>query len=35
MQGVDGSRQPSEKELSLATEQGKCYYKLVSKVNFS
>jgi len=31
----DGSRQPSEKELQLATEQGKAFYSAVSKVNFA
>ena len=30
----DGSRQPTEKELTLATEQGKAFYSAVSKVNF-
>jgi len=31
----DGSRQPSAKELELATIQGKSFYQAVSKVNFS
>jgi NAD(P)H dehydrogenase (quinone) len=31
----DGSRQPSEKELQLATMQGKMFYEVLSKVNFS
>ncbi|KAF7845936.1 hypothetical protein BT93_L5914 [Corymbia citriodora subsp. variegata] len=32
--GGDGSRQPTEKELLLATEQGKAFYGAVSRVNF-
>ena len=35
LQGADGSRQPTEKELTLATEQGKAFYGAVSKVNFA
>jgi len=31
----DGSRQPSQNELQLATEQGKAFYGHVSKVNFA
>ncbi|KAF2164495.1 benzoquinone reductase [Zasmidium cellare ATCC 36951] len=31
----DGSRQPTEKELTLAKEQGKAFYGAVSKVNFA
>ncbi|EGP88107.1 unnamed protein product [Zymoseptoria tritici ST99CH_1E4] len=31
----DGSRQPSAKELELATAQGKAFYEQVSKVNFA
>lgn len=34
-QGPDGSRQPSEKEISLATEQGKAFYSALAKVNFN
>ncbi|KAF1354625.1 flavo protein-like protein [Delphinella strobiligena] len=30
----DGSRQPSEKEITLATEQGKAFYETVAKVSF-
>ncbi|KAJ9625589.1 flavodoxin-like fold protein [Taxawa tesnikishii (nom. ined.)] len=33
--GGDGSRQPTEKELLLATEQGKAFYQALAKVNFS
>ena len=33
--GGDGSRQPTAKELELATIQGKCFYETVSKVNFA
>ncbi|KAK5131410.1 Minor allergen Cla h 7 [Meristemomyces frigidus] len=33
--GADGSRQPTEKELYLATEQGKAFYQAVSRVNFA
>ncbi|KAL4862586.1 hypothetical protein BDV12DRAFT_41975 [Aspergillus spectabilis] len=33
--GADGSRQPTEIELSLAEEQGKAFYEAVSKVSFS
>ncbi|KAB8766472.1 hypothetical protein FH972_026632 [Carpinus fangiana] len=33
--GADGSRQPSAKEIELATEQGKAFYGAVSKVNFA
>ncbi|GAB7351310.1 hypothetical protein MBLNU459_g1725t1 [Dothideomycetes sp. NU459] len=33
--GGDGSRQPSAKELELATEQGKAFYSTVAKVNFA
>ena len=33
MQGADGSRQPTETELELATIQGKTFYQAVSKVN--
>jgi NAD(P)H dehydrogenase (quinone) len=32
--GVDGSRQPSAKELELAEKQGHAFYGAVSKVNF-
>ncbi|KAB8067635.1 flavo protein-like protein [Aspergillus leporis] len=32
--GADGSRQPTEIELSLAEEQGKAFYEAVSKVSF-
>ncbi|KAL7276394.1 flavodoxin-like fold protein [Rhizina undulata] len=32
--GPDGSRQPSKKELELATIQGKAFYETVSKVSF-
>lgn len=32
---ADGSRQPTEKELNLATEQGKAFYGTVSKMNFA
>jgi len=32
---ADGSRMPSEKELELATLQGKAFYETVSKVNFA
>jgi len=31
----DGSRQPTEKELTLATEHAKAFYSAVSKVNFA
>lgn len=34
-QAADGSRQPTEKELTLAKEQGKAFYGAVSKVNFA
>ncbi|KAI9794494.1 MAG: Minor allergen Cla h 7 [Candelina submexicana] len=33
--GGDGSRQPSDKEIQLATHQGKAFYQAVSKVDFS
>jgi len=33
--GADGSRQPSDKELQLAQEQGKAFYETVAKVNFA
>lgn len=33
--GGDGSRQPTEKEIQLATHQGKVFYQAVAKVNFS
>lgn len=33
--GGDGSRQPTELELSLAKQQGTDFYKAVSKVNFA
>lgn len=33
--GADGSRQPSEKEITLAKEQGKAFYGALNKVNFS
>lgn len=33
--GGDGSRQPTEKELLLAEEQGKAFYGAVSKVSFA
>jgi NAD(P)H dehydrogenase (quinone) len=29
--GADGSRQPSAKELEIATIQGKCFYEAVAK----
>ncbi|KAL7268233.1 flavodoxin-like fold protein [Rhizina undulata] len=32
--GPDGSRQPSKKEIELATIQGKAFYETVSKVSF-
>ncbi|KAL6232392.1 hypothetical protein BDW75DRAFT_217894 [Aspergillus navahoensis] len=32
--GADGSRQPTDLELSLAEEQGKAFYKAVSMVSF-
>ncbi|KIX06519.1 NAD(P)H:quinone oxidoreductase, type IV [Rhinocladiella mackenziei CBS 650.93] len=32
---ADGSRQPSAKELEMATIQGKAFYETVSKVNFA
>ena len=32
--GTDGSRQPSELELKIATIQGKAFYETVSKVKF-
>lgn len=31
---ADGSRQPSEKELAVATEQGKAFYGHLSRVKF-
>ncbi len=34
VQGVDGSRQPTEKELKLAKHQGKVFYETVSRVAF-
>jgi hypothetical protein len=34
-QAADGSRQPTAKELELATEQGKAFYGAVSKVSFA
>ena len=33
IQGGDGSRQPTEKELELATLQGKAFYEAVSKAH--
>jgi len=33
--GGDGSRQPSELELKIASTQGKAFYQTVSKVNFA
>jgi len=33
--GADGSRQPSAKELELASAQGKAFYEAVAKVNFA
>lgn len=33
--GADGSRQPSPKELELATIHGKSFYEAVAKVNFT
>jgi len=33
-QNGDGSRQPSQKELEVATAQGKAFYEAVAKVNF-
>ena len=33
--GGDGSRQPSAKEIELATIQGKSFYQTLSKVNFA
>lgn len=32
--GADGSRQPSEKELELATVQGKTFYETIKRVTF-
>ncbi|KXL46067.1 benzoquinone reductase [Acidomyces richmondensis BFW] len=32
---ADGSRQPTEKELALATAQGKAFYEHLAKVNFA
>ena len=34
-QGADGSRMPSEQELSLAKTHGEVFYKTVAKVNFA
>lgn len=31
LQGSDGSRQPTAKELELATAQGKAFYEAVAK----
>lgn len=33
-QNGDGSRQPSQKELEVATAQGKAFYEAVAKVSF-
>lgn len=33
--GADGSRQPSETELTVAKEQGKAFYGAISKVSFA
>ncbi|PKX89701.1 putative NADH-quinone oxidoreductase Pst2 [Aspergillus novofumigatus IBT 16806] len=33
--GADGSRQPTELELSIAEAQGKAFYETVAKVNFA
>jgi NAD(P)H dehydrogenase (quinone) len=33
--GSDGSRQPSAKELEIATIQGKAFYETLAKVNFA
>lgn len=33
-QNGDGSRQPTQKELEVATAQGKAFYEAVAKVNF-
>ncbi len=33
--GGDGSRQPTEAELQLATIQGKAFYEALRKVDFS
>jgi NAD(P)H dehydrogenase (quinone) len=33
--GADGSRQPTQTELKIATEQGKAFYGALSKVNFA
>lgn len=35
LKGTDGSRMPTEKELSLAKIQGESFYKAVAKVNFA
>lgn len=35
LKGADGSRQPTEKELTLATEQGKAFFNTVNKVSFA
>jgi NAD(P)H dehydrogenase (quinone) len=35
LQGADGSRQPTELELSIAEAQGKAFYETVSKVTFA
>jgi NAD(P)H dehydrogenase (quinone) len=35
IKGADGSRQPTELELSIAEAQGKAFYETVSKVNFA
>ena len=34
LQNGDGSRQPSQKELEVATAQGKAFYEAVAKVSF-
>jgi len=35
LQGGDGSRQPTQKELEVAKAQGKAFFEAVSKVNFA
>lgn len=35
VQAGDGSRQPTQLELTVAEEQGKAFYSKVSKVDFS
>ena len=33
VKGVDGSRQPTAKELGMATAQGKAFYEAVAKAH--